>query len=113
MCLKELMLLKPMVHVSVIFVITGIFLRSILNFSQRFHDLIQKAMSFNNAAIVSVKWNDYRIHFLYRSKDEIINLLRNADLTEKKWKVKKQKFIMEYELFKLLRKSFLIIFYFL
>ena len=26
--------------------------------------------------------NDYRIHFLYVSKDEAINLLKNADLTE-------------------------------
>ena len=27
------------------------------------HDLMQKAISFNNVAIVSVKGNDYRIHF--------------------------------------------------
>ena len=27
--------------------------------------------------------NDCRIHFLYVSKDEAINLLKNADLTEK------------------------------
>ena len=26
---------------------------------------MQKAMSFNNAAIVSIKRNDYRIHFWY------------------------------------------------
>ena len=28
------------------------------------HDLMQKAMSFKNVAIVSVKGNDYRIHFI-------------------------------------------------
>ena len=28
------------------------------------HDLIQKAISFNNIAIVYVKGNAYRIHFL-------------------------------------------------
>ena len=28
------------------------------------HDLMQKAMSFKNAAIFSVKGNDYRIHFI-------------------------------------------------
>ena len=27
------------------------------------HDLMQKAMSFNDAAIVSIKGSDYRIHF--------------------------------------------------
>ena len=27
------------------------------------HDLMQKAMNFNNVAIVSIKGNDYRIHF--------------------------------------------------
>ena len=27
------------------------------------HDLMQKAMNFNGAAIVSTKGNDYRIHF--------------------------------------------------
>ena len=45
------------------------------------HNLMQKAISFNDAAIVSVKQNDYRIHFLYISKDEAINLLRSTDLT--------------------------------
>ena len=28
------------------------------------HDLMQKAMSFKHVAIVSIKGNDYRIHFL-------------------------------------------------
>ena len=40
-------------------------------------------MSFTDIAIVSVKANDYRIHFWYMSKDEAINLLRNTDFTEK------------------------------
>ena len=31
-------------------------------------------MSFNDVAIVSVKRNDYRIHFWYISKDKAINL---------------------------------------
>ena len=47
------------------------------------HNLMQKAMNFNDIAIVTIRGNDYRIHFLYRSKDETINLSRNADLTEK------------------------------
>ena len=44
-------------------------------------------MSFNDFAVVFVKGNDYRIHFLYMSKDEAINLLRNVDLTEKSRKI--------------------------
>ena len=40
-------------------------------------------MSFNDAAIVYVNGNDYRNHFLYMSKDEAINVLYNADLSEK------------------------------
>ena len=48
------------------------------------NDLIVKAMNFNDVPIVTVKENYYEIHFLYMSKDEAINLLRNADLTEKR-----------------------------
>ena len=44
---------------------------------------MQKAIYFNDVVIVSVKDNDYRIRFLSMSKDGAINLLRNADLTEK------------------------------
>ena len=42
-----------------------------------------KSISFNDVATVSVNGNDYRIHLWYRDKDEAINLLGNADLTEK------------------------------
>ena len=34
------------------------------------HDLMQKAMSFNDVAIVYVKGSAYRIHFWYMSKDD-------------------------------------------
>ena len=34
----------------------------------RSHDLMQKAMSFNDAAIVYVKGSAYRIHFWYMAK---------------------------------------------
>ena len=40
-------------------------------------------MSFNDVAIVSVKVNDYRIHFMYMSKNKVTNSLENANLTEK------------------------------
>ena len=35
------------------------------------HDLMQKAMNFNNIAIVSIKGNNYRIDFWYMGKDDI------------------------------------------
>ena len=36
------------------------------------HDLMQKAMSFNNVAIVYVKGSAYRINFWYMSKDDAL-----------------------------------------
>ena len=41
------------------------------------HDLMQKAMNFNDVAIVSIKGNDYRIHFWCMSKDDAINIMNN------------------------------------
>ena len=38
-------------------------------------DLMQKAMSFNNVAIVYGKGNAYRINFWYMSKDDAINTM--------------------------------------
>ena len=45
------------------------------NLCNGFHDLMQKAIDFNNAAIVSVKGSDYRIHFWYMCKDDAIILI--------------------------------------
>ena len=47
------------------------------------HDLIQKAMNFNNVAIVSTKENDYRIYFWYMSKGDVISIMNNSILNEK------------------------------
>ena len=47
-----------------------------------FYDLMQKAMSFNDA-IASVKGNDNKIHFWYISKNDAINMMKNYDLNEK------------------------------
>ena len=41
------------------------------------HDLMQKAMNFNNVAIVSVKGSDYRIGVWYMGKDDAINVYKN------------------------------------
>ena len=48
------------------------------------HDLMQKAMSFNNVAIVYVKESAYRINFWYMSKDDAINIINGSDLVDKR-----------------------------
>ena len=47
------------------------------------HDLMQKAMSFKHVAIVSIKGNNYRIHFWYMSKNDAIALMANSNLKDK------------------------------
>ena len=47
------------------------------------HDLVQKAMNFNDVAIDSVKGSDYSIHFWYMSKDDAINIMKSSNLNEK------------------------------
>ena len=47
------------------------------------HDLMQKAMNFNDVAIVSIKGNNYRIHFWYMSKNDTIVLMTNSNLKDK------------------------------
>ena len=41
-------------------------------------------MSFNDAAIVSVKGNAYIIHFWYMSKDDAINIMNGSNLADKR-----------------------------
>ena len=48
------------------------------------HDLMQKAMNFNDDAIAFIKGNDYRIHFWYMSKNNAINIMNNFSLSEEK-----------------------------
>ena len=48
------------------------------------HDLMQKALSFDNVAIVYVKENAYRIHFWYISKDDAINVINGSNLVDKR-----------------------------
>ena len=44
---------------------------------------MQKAINFNDLAIVSIKESDYRIHFWYMSKDDAINIMKYSNLNEK------------------------------
>ena len=48
------------------------------------HDLMQKAMSFNNVAILYVKRNAYRIHFWYMSIDDAINIMTGSNLLDQR-----------------------------
>ena len=44
---------------------------------------MQKAMSFNDVAIVFIKGSDYRIHFWYVSKDDAISIMHSSNLNDK------------------------------
>ena len=46
--------------------------------------IMQKAMSFNNIAIVYVNGSAYRIHFWYMSKDDAVNIMNGSNLADKK-----------------------------
>ena len=48
------------------------------------YDLMQKAMSFNDVAIIYVKGNVCRIHIWYMSKDDAISIMNNSNLVDKK-----------------------------
>ena len=48
------------------------------------HDLMQKAMIFNNIDIVYVNGSAYRINFWYMNKDDAINIMNGFSLVDKK-----------------------------
>ena len=47
------------------------------------HVLMQKAVNFNDVAIVYIEESDYRIHFWYMSKDDAFNIMNNSNLIGK------------------------------
>ena len=48
-----------------------------------YNDLMQKAISFNNVAIVYVKGSACRINFWHMSKDDAINIMNSSNLVDK------------------------------
>lgn len=74
-CLKELMLLKPVVFVNVFFHYSYLLVES-FKFKPKlwnvFHALMQGTMCFNDAVITSVKTNNYRIYFWHMNKTKIM-----------------------------------------
>ena len=43
---------------------------------------MQKAMNFNDVAIISVKESDYRIHFWYMSKNDAISIMNKSNMND-------------------------------
>ena len=48
------------------------------------HNLMQKAIRFNNVAIVYVQGSAYRIHFWYMNKDDALNIMSGCNLVDKR-----------------------------
>ena len=53
------------------------------NVCNRYHDLLMMSVNFSDIAILNIKGSDYRCIISLISKNEAINLMQNADLTEK------------------------------
>ena len=82
------MLIKQIYWKNVIFVTIGILKTLLFQYDKYLcngcHNLMQKAMSFNNVAIVYVKGIAYRIYFWYMSKDDAINIMNGSNLGDKR-----------------------------
>ena len=86
--LKELMLIKQVHQKNVIFITIWYFKDIGVKYEPYLcngcHNLMQKARSFNNAAIVYVKGSAYRINFWYMSKDDATSIMSKSHLVDKK-----------------------------
>ena len=49
-----------------------------------YHDLMEKAISFNNIALVYIKGFAYRIQFWYMSKTDAINIMNGSSFVDKR-----------------------------
>ena len=81
--LKELMLIRQanQWNICQYFLNKGFKFQS--NICNRYHDLLMMSMNLSNIAILNIKGSDYRCVISGISKNEAINLIQNADLTEK------------------------------
>ena len=73
---------------SVFFITIGIFLDKRLRFQPAvckcFHDVLKMSIDFDNIAILNIQDADYRYLIFGISKCQTINVLKTADLREKK-----------------------------
>ena len=53
------------------------------NVCNRCHDLLKMSINLSDIAILNIKDSDYCVIISLISKTEVINLMQNADLTEK------------------------------
>ena len=51
------------------------------------HNMTQKSMGFNGNTIVTVKRHSYRINFWFMAENEVVTRMKNADLSEKNWRL--------------------------
>ena len=81
--LKEL-LIKQVHQKIVIFVTIGISYSLTFqpNAFNRCHDLLMMPINLSNIAILNIKGSDYCCIISLVSKNEVVNLLQNADLTK-------------------------------
>ena len=52
------------------------------NVCKRYHDLLMISINLNNIAILNIEGSDYYCIISLITKNEAVNLLQNADLTE-------------------------------
>ena len=81
--LMVLILIKPVIqtnHCWYIFKISSTYKPII---SSRFNELLQKSISFNDFAFLTVGRNDNRINFWPMTKSEVVNWMNNGDLSGK------------------------------
>ena len=85
--LKELILIKQVHQKSVIFATIGFFFSFSFKFQpnvcNRCHDLLMISINLSDIAILNMKGSDYCCIVSLISKEEAVNLMQNADLTEK------------------------------
>ena len=74
------MLIKQVHQKSVIVVTIGIY-------CNRCHDLLMRSMNLNDIAILNIKSSDYHCIISLISKNQTINLMKNADLSKKSGRV--------------------------
>ena len=48
------------------------------------HDMLVKAMIMENLAVIYVGRNAYRINFAFMSRNDVYNLIKNANIIDKK-----------------------------
>ena len=80
--LKELMLIKQIYQISVIFV-SMVFLKFQQNFCNRCHYLLMMSINLRDIAVLNIEGSDCHCIISLNRKNEAINLLQNTDLTEK------------------------------